>query len=59
MYTSILAQMDSTAKDYGLEYPLTSLCFDLQGAFLQLCGRGDLLTWRMRDVVWGGPSFLP
>ena len=40
-----------------VEHLLTSLPFDLQGAFLSICGQEDLLTLRMRNI-WSkqGPA---
>ena len=40
-------------KGLWLERPLTSTPFGLQGAFLRMCGRQGLLTWRMR-TIWSG-----
>ena len=40
-------------KGLWVEHPLTSLLFDLQGAFLCICGQGGLLTWKMRNM-WSG-----
>ena len=40
-------------KGLWIEHLLTSLPFDLQGAFLCMCGHGSLLTLRMRNI-WPG-----
>ena len=48
-----LSQDGSYHKGLWVDHPLTSLPFDLQGAFLCLCGRAGLLTWRMREM-WPG-----
>ena len=37
-------------KGLWVDHPLTSLPFDLQGAFLCMCGWGGLLTWKMREM---------
>ena len=45
-------------KGLWVERPLTSLPFDLQGAFLCMCGHRGLLTSRMRNKWSGqGPAF--
>ena len=48
-----LSQDGFYQRDIWVEYQLAPLCFDLQGAFLHICGQGDLLTSRMRNM-WSG-----
>ena len=53
----LLAKMGFYCKGIWVEHPLTSLPLGLQGAFLHMCGRGGLLTPRMRNM-WSeqGPA---
>ena len=45
-------------KGLWVEHPLTSLPFDLQGAFLCVCGHRGLLSSRMRNMCSAqGPAF--
>ena len=48
-----LSQDGFYRKGIWVEHPLTLLSFGLQGAFLRMCGRQGLLTWRMR-TIWSG-----
>ena len=48
-----LSQGGFHGKGLWVEYPLASLPFGLQGAFLHMCGQGSLLTSRRRNM-WSG-----
>ena len=48
-----LSQDGFYPKGLWVDHPLTSPPFDLQGAFLCMCGPGGLLTSRMREM-WPG-----
>ena len=45
-----LGQDGAYQRGLWVEHPLASLPFDLQGAFLCMCGQGGLLTWRMKTM---------
>ena len=52
-----LSQGGFHGKGLWVEYPLASLPFGLQGAFLHMCGQGSLLTSRRRNMGSGqGPA---
>lgn len=52
MHTS-LSQDGFYHRGIWVEHPMTSLPFDLPGAFLSVCGQGGLLTSGVRDL-WPG-----
>ena len=54
-----LSKMDSNKKTCEYSIPWHHFPFDLQGAFLCMCGWGDLLTLRMRNTWYDRAQSLP